>query len=97
MPTNDLYAEFTAIPGSQVEVAALLRDFAARVRQEPGNVAFAGYTLEGRPRSFFIYEAYADQDAVRAHSNSDYVAEFNHALGPLIEEDGSQLTWLLPI
>ena len=39
---------------------------------------------------------YRDEAAFDTHIAADYGAVFNAALGPLIEEDGSRLTWLSP-
>jgi quinol monooxygenase YgiN len=94
--TVTLYAEFTARAGAEDAVAGLVRELAERVRAEPGNVLFEPSTLEAEPRSWFVYEVYRDSDAFQAHISADYGAAFNAALRPLIEEDGSQLTWLSP-
>ena len=92
--TVTLYAEFTARPGAEDAVADLVRELATRVRAEPGNLAFEPSTLRDAPRRWFVYEVYQDAAAFDAHISADYGAAFNSALGPLIEEDGSQLTWL---
>ena len=89
-----LYAEFTARPGAEDAVAGLVRDLTARVREEPGNVTFEPSTLSEAPRRWFVYEVYQDAAAFQAHISADYGAAFNSALAPLIEEDGSRLTWL---
>ena len=94
--TVTLYAEFTARPGAEDAVAGLVRDFAARVRAEPGNVMFEPSTVEDEPRRWFVYEVYRDAAAFQAHIAADYGAAFNSSLGPFIEEDGSRLTRLSP-
>ena len=94
--TVALYAEFTARPGAEERVADLVRELTARVREEPGNLTFEPSTWQAEPRHWFVYEVYRDAAAVRAHMAADHGAAFNSALGPLIEEDGSVLTWLTP-
>ncbi|BCW86616.1 hypothetical protein NicSoilE8_42890 (plasmid) [Arthrobacter sp. NicSoilE8] len=89
-----LYAEFTALPGNADTVQSLLNDLAHQVRQEPGNILFITHRETERPERFFVYEEYADAAAFEAHINASYGATFNEALGPLIVEDRSQLTWL---
>lgn len=89
-----LYAEFTAKPGHEARVATMINDLADLVRQEPGNVEFVPYRREDDPARFFVYEVYRDEAAFQAHITADYGAAFNAELGPLIVEDGSQLTWL---
>ena len=46
-------------------------------------------------RAVFVFERYADEEAFQTHIGADYGAVFNAALGDLIEEDGSQLTFLV--
>jgi len=91
-----LYAEFTALPGAEAEVAALVACLTDRVRAEAGCVIFAPHTLESNPRRWFVYEVYTDEGAFQRHISAPYGAIFNAALAPLIEEEGSQLTWLVP-
>ncbi|MER6129972.1 putative quinol monooxygenase [Streptomyces sp. NPDC001795] len=91
-----LLAEFTAREGVEDEVARLLRDYARKVCEEEGNLAFDVYTKESNPRAYWIFEVYRDEDAFQAHLNAPYGAPFNTALAPLIEEDASVLTFLDP-
>ncbi|SDZ26794.1 Quinol monooxygenase YgiN [Herbiconiux ginsengi] len=92
-----LFAEFTALPGEEETVAALLAGFAVQVRAERGCVEFAPFRLAEQPTRFFVYEVYRDDDAFAAHIGTRHGLEFNARLGPLIVEDGSQLTWLQPL
>ena len=91
-----LLAEFTARVGAEAEVARLLLDYARKVREEDGNIAFDVYTKASHPRAYWIFEVYRDEDAFQAHLNAPYGAPFNTALTPLIEEDASVLTFLDP-
>jgi quinol monooxygenase YgiN len=92
-----LYAEFTALPGREDEVDALITGLALDVRQEPGNIVFDPHRRSSNPRAFFVYEVYRDADAFQTHATAPYGAAFNAALGDLIEGDGSVLTWLTPV
>jgi quinol monooxygenase YgiN len=92
-----LLAEFTAREGAQEEVARLLREYALKVREEEGNLAFDLYTKASHPRAFWIFEVYRDEDAFQAHLKAPYGGPFNTALAPLIEEDASVLTFLDPV
>ena len=89
-----LYSEFTALPGQEAEVAALVSGLAAVVREEPGNVAFEPSVERDRPAHWFVYEVYRDEEAFQAHITASYGAVFNARLNDLIAEDGSQLTFL---
>ena len=103
----ELIARFTALPGRGEEVAHLLLALAAKVREEPGCLAFepyrvgpapsgSGATAEPSPAGtgFVVIEAYRDEAAFAEHLAAGYGAAFNEALVPLIVEDGSVLTFL---
>ncbi|MFK8909010.1 putative quinol monooxygenase [Streptomyces sp. YS-3] len=92
-----LLAEFTAREGAEGEVARLLMEYAGKVREEEGNLAFDVHTKASNARAFWIFEVYRDEDAFQAHLDAPYGAPFNTALGPLIEEDASVLTFLDPV
>lgn len=94
MPAVILYAEFTAKAGQEDAVAALISGLAADVHRESGNEQFTVYRERDEPRRFFVFERYVDEDAFQTHINAPYGAVFNVALGDLIEEDGSVLTFL---
>ncbi|MFE5756542.1 putative quinol monooxygenase [Streptomyces massasporeus] len=92
--TKTLLAEFTAREGAEDEVARMILEYAAKVRQEEGNLTFEVYTKAANPRAYWIFEAYRDEDAFQAHLKAPYGGPFNTALAPLIEEDASVLTFL---
>ncbi|MFF2566660.1 putative quinol monooxygenase [Streptomyces sp. NPDC058084] len=92
-----LLAEFTARPGSEERVAELVREYSARVREEPGNLVFEVYTKESSALEYRIFEVYADEAAFQAHLAAPYGPPFNAALQPLIEERESVLTFLSPL
>ena len=89
-----LYAEFTARPEQREEVERLITSLAHDVHQEPGNLEFTVYQRADDPCRFFVFERYVDQSAFEAHLAAPYGAVFNTALGDLIVEDGSQLSFL---
>ncbi|MYS90528.1 MULTISPECIES: putative quinol monooxygenase [Streptomyces] len=89
-----LFAEFTAREGAEDEVARMILEYAEKVREEEGNLAFEVYTKESHPRAYWIFEVYRDEDAFQAHLKAPYGGPFNAALAPLIEEDASVLTFL---
>ncbi|WP_327318669.1 putative quinol monooxygenase [Streptomyces sp. NBC_01235] len=92
-----LLAEFTAREGTEDEVTRLLLEYAKKVREEEGNLAFDVYTKSSHPRAFWIFEVYRDEDAFQAHLKAPYGGPFNTTLVPLIEEDASVLTFLDPV
>ena len=91
-----LYAEFTAKPDAVDEVEELLRGFAHTVRAEPGNVTIDVYRRADSPSRFYVFEIYRDRPAFEEHLAAESGREFNDALGELIVEAGSELTFLQP-
>src|SRR5215216_2612579 len=89
-----LYAEFTAKPGSESQVEALISGLAEKVRREPGNAEFTVYRERDNSRKFFVFEQYLDEPSFEAHISAEYGVIFNQQLSSLIEEGESQLTWL---
>ncbi|GAA1825980.1 putative quinol monooxygenase [Agromyces salentinus] len=102
-----LMAEFTALTGREEEVERLLLALADEVRREPGCLEFQPHRVVAPPAGvdvaagpapvgtrFVVVEAYRDREAFTAHLAAPYGAVFNGALGPLIVEDGSVLTFL---
>lgn len=92
-----LHSQFTAKPGCAEEVAERLAEYGRTVRKEPGNVIFAANRLEEDLDRFFVYEAYADEDAFQTHLAAPYGGPFNEALEKLIREPASVLTMLTPV
>jgi quinol monooxygenase YgiN len=107
----DLVAEFTALPGREDQVEALLADLAVAVRSEPGCLVFDSYSVIDPPmvakdaaaarvegRRFVVVESYRDTGAFESHLAQPHGAVFNAALGPLIaEQGGSVLRFLRPV
>ena len=91
-----LYAEFTAKLNAAAEVEELLRGFAQTVRAEPGNVTFDVYRRADSPQKFHVFEIYRDRAAFEEHLVAESGRVFNDALGELIVEAGSELTFLRP-
>jgi quinol monooxygenase YgiN len=89
-----LYAEFTAKPDSEAQVKTLISDLAQKVRQEPGNTEFTVYSERNNPRKFLVFEEYLADASFKAHITAEYGVIFNQQLSSLIEEGGSQLTFL---
>lgn len=99
MPDSEavvLYAEFTARVGAAEAVDELLRGFAQTVRAEPGSIVFDVYRRAESPDRFFVFEVYRDAAAFDEHLGAPTGREFNDALGRLIVETGSMLSFLVP-
>jgi len=62
-----LIAKLTVKAGHEEEFARTMRMAVPKVREEPGNHAYACHRAIDNPRLFMVYAAYADQDALAAH------------------------------
>ncbi|RUO95330.1 hypothetical protein BC936DRAFT_144433 [Jimgerdemannia flammicorona] len=60
---------------------------ATHTRKEPGNIHYEINRSVEDPNKFFLYEVYVDDDALKAHSESDYFKKYvlEEAL-PLLEK-----------
>ena len=92
-----LRSRFTAKPGNADTIAAMLLDYAASVRAEPGCLVFDPFREEADPDRFCVFEVYEDDAAFRAHLSAPYGGPFNERLAPLIEEPESVLIFLTPL
>ncbi|MBK9052764.1 MAG: antibiotic biosynthesis monooxygenase [Chloroflexi bacterium] len=57
-------------------VAAAIR-MAAATRQEPGCLSYGFYADLADPHTIFLFEQWADEEALAAHFQTPHMAEFN--------------------
>jgi len=67
-----LVARWLARDGEEERVLALLERLAPASRGEPGCLHYQPCRDREDPRRFLIFEVYADEEALRAHSESDH-------------------------
>jgi quinol monooxygenase YgiN len=65
-------AKWTAQPGHEAEVRACIEALVEPSRAEPGSLTYIPHADPADPRVFFLYEAYVDEDAYRAHGASEH-------------------------
>lgn len=68
---------FTFHPEDRADVADALRLLALASRQEPGCVSYIPHHVEGEPETVFIYEQYRDEDALKAHRESEHFKRYS--------------------
>lgn len=100
-------AWWTAKPGNEDEIVGIIEAMSARSREEPGCLAYQAHLSSQSTSTFFLYERYADEEAFRAHVDSEHYRRLveERAL-PLLEErsieryetleDSEQLSFRLP-
>jgi quinol monooxygenase YgiN len=67
-----LVARWVAKEGEEERVVALLEQLAPASRAEPGCLHYQPCRDRDDPRRFLIFEIYADDDALRAHGESEH-------------------------
>ena len=82
-----ILATYVVTPGSEEDVAELLRAYIPMVLTEPGCISFNAYRGADNPRRFVLVEQYADRAAVDAHIASTHYAEVAaNQIRPLLED-----------
>lgn len=67
-----LVARWVANEGEEERVLAILEELAPASRAESGCLYYQPCRDREDPRRFLIFEVYADEDALRAHSESEH-------------------------
>jgi quinol monooxygenase YgiN len=67
-----LVVRMTAREGNEGRAAELIDELVAATRQEPGNLQYIPLRDADDPRTFAIYEEYADEAAFKAHGESEH-------------------------
>src|SRR5262245_5508020 len=81
-----LVVRMTAREGEEDRAEELIGQLAAATHQEPGNVHYITHRSVENPRTFLFYEQYADEDAFKAHGQSDHFKSIGvEQLFPLME------------
>ena len=67
-----LVAAWVANEGEKERIPALLAELRKHTLEEPGCLVYQPCRDRDDPRRFLIFEVYRDDDALRAHSESDH-------------------------
>jgi quinol monooxygenase YgiN len=76
-----LTVRMVARQGEEENVVAAIEKLAPASRAEPGCLVYQPHRDPADPRVFFFYEAYEDEDAFKAHGETEHFAR--HATGDL--------------
>ena len=71
-------AKWIAKPGEEDAVAAAIDSLIEPSRAEPGNLLYQPHRDPADPRVFLLYEQYVDEDAYRAHGESEHFQRHAH-------------------
>jgi quinol monooxygenase YgiN len=79
-------ARWTAKEGEEERVLAAIRSMIEPSRAEPGCLYYQPNRDPEDPRVFFFYELYEDEDAYKAHGESEHFQRYGFGEGiPLLE------------
>jgi quinol monooxygenase YgiN len=82
-----LGVRWVAREGQEERVAEILRELSGPSRAEPGCLQYEAHRDPDDPRVFFLYERWADEEALRMHEQTPHVQRllFGEALQLLDE------------
>ena len=79
-------------PGHEAEAAELFRTLAEHSRAEPGCRMYLAHRSTTDPRRFFLYEQYANQDALDVHRGATHFEQYvKGGLFPITETRAPEL------
>ena len=58
--------------GESAKIESILRELAAAIRQEPGNLQFTVHRGRDDADDFLLYEIYASEEAFRTHQQTEH-------------------------
>ena len=81
-------ARWRAKEGCEDKLAQVIAELIPLSRAEPGILFYQANRSVEDPRLFFFYEQYADEDAYKAHGESDHFTRLahNYAIPELLED-----------
>src|SRR3712207_7700980 len=68
-------AKWTAKEGEADKVEECVRKLTPLSREEPGNLFYQAHRDPENPNLFYLYEQYVDEDAYKAHGESEHRSE----------------------
>jgi quinol monooxygenase YgiN len=81
-----LVVRMTAREGEEERAVELIGRLVEGTRSEPGNVHYIAHRDAEDPRVFLMYEQYADEEAFKAHGQTDHFQQIAAGeLFPLME------------
>ena len=90
-----ILAQFKLKPDKQAEAEAALAEMVAAVEaNEPGATLYIAHRSQKDPTLITFFEAYADDDAFRAHTQTPHMANLQRALAELADLSTVKIEWL---
>jgi quinol monooxygenase YgiN len=84
---NTILARFNVAPGKEAEAEEAIKTMASSVESsEPGALAYIFHRNQKDPTEITVFEIYADDEARRAHRDTEHMAAFRGYFGSLFDE-----------
>lgn len=71
--------------GNGDDMEKIIKSFAPKFRKDPGCVAYQAHRRVDNPISFFFYEKYENDEALKYHSSVPHFKEMFVALKPFLD------------
>ncbi|MEQ4518189.1 antibiotic biosynthesis monooxygenase [Pseudarthrobacter sp. B907] len=91
---KDIYTEYTALPGHEQQVTAMINELTLAAILEPGILLCAAYTLDHAPQKYLIFERYLDEQAFESHITSECRRQFTAKMSHHMEDEQPAMTRL---
>jgi quinol monooxygenase YgiN len=86
-------AQFTILPGKEAEAEAIIKNLIAAVEaNESGCLLYRWHRGVKDPLLVFIWEIFADQDAIEAHRGMAHMKDFNHSFASAFDTASVKIT-----
>ena len=84
MSTIAVIAKITAQPGKRADIIAGMASMLTHVESEAGTLVYTLLEDQADADVMWVYEEYADQAALDAHSGSDAMKALGGSIGPFL-------------
>jgi len=85
---NTILARFRIVTGKEADAEGAMKKMAASVQAgEPGAITYIFHRGRRDPAQVTVFEIYQDDDASKAHSETEYMGTFRTYFGPLFDPD----------
>ena len=92
MSKPSMFVKLTAQPGQRDQVVAAFDRMLVSVAEEPGTEVYSIHLDDADEDVVWIFEMYADQDALATHSSSPAMATLITEIGPLLGGDAAVMS-----
>lgn len=86
MAQRSMFVKLVFQPGRRAEAVEILSTMIPQVDGEPGTLVYSFHTDDGDEDTVWVFELYADADALATHGGSDAIKDMFGRLGGMFAE-----------